>query len=432
MSNILKIEVDPRVFTEIFWKVKKSITRFVISFGGAGSSKSYSQSQIELAESLERKHKILVVRKVAATLRQSVFALLKKQIIEWNMSHIWKINKSDMSFVNLINRSEIILMGLDDVDKLKSIDGVTRIWIEEADQIDENDLSQLNLRLRGVKLVKPQITLTFNPINEKHWIKKQYIDTKRDDVTIIHSTFKNNRNHEGTSFLDDEYIRQLEALKKTNPTFYKVYALGEWGVFEVDSPYMISFDEININKEAIQKEGQRIIFSFDFNVDNCACIATHVGEDFIYIFNELLADNLPKLLDKVEKKYKNNLATCLITGDRSGKNRNHLQRDDTNSYRMIKNRLKLKDGQFKIVINPQHADNRFTCNTILAFHPNVYFHPDNCPETIFDMKYVECDQNEKLIKKDRNIANQKADLLDCVRYLFNTFKAPFVKNYKFK
>ncbi len=118
----------------------------------------------------------------------------------------------------------------------------------------------------------------------------------------------------------------------------------------------------------------------------------------------------------------------MVTGDRSGQNRTHMIGDAMNSFRMIRNILRISTRQMKIVVNPPHKENRLTCNTILAFHPNVYFHP-SCKETIFDLKYVECDQEQRIIKKDRNIANQKGDFLDDFRYTLNTFKKKWVKNY---
>jgi len=84
---------------------------------------------------------------------------------------------------------------------------------------------------------------------------------------------------------------------------------------------------------------------------------------------------------------------------------------------------------FKIVVNPPHKENRLTCNTLLAFHPDIIFNP-RCKGSIFDLKYVECDQEQRIIKKDRNISNQKADALDCVRYIFNTFKKKWVRDYR--
>ena len=189
--------------------------------------------------------------------------------------------------------------------------------------------------------------------------------------------------------------------------------------------------EIEVSEKAVHIPQREIRISFDFNVDNTTCVLSHAGADFIHFFREMSADNLPKLLDALERDYGAYRAVFKITGDSSGRSRHHLQSDDMNSYRMIKNRLRLRDGQFKVINNPKHKDNRFTCNTILAYHPNVLFHP-SMTNTIYDLKYVECDKDENIIKKDRAMPNQKADYCDCVRYVFNTFHYNFIRKYSFK
>lgn len=139
--------------------------------------------------------------------------------------------------------------------------------------------------------------------------------------------------------------------------------------------------------------------------------------------------DLPDLLDKLNFKYGRYTPNMLITGDSAGNNRTHMLSDGMNSYRLIKNTLGLTNNQMKVVHNPTHKDNRVTCNTILAFHPNILFHP-SCKETIYDIQNVECNANQQLIKKDRSVANQKADHLDNFRYILNRFKRKWVRDYR--
>ena len=112
---------------------------------------------------------------------------------------------------------------MDDPEKIKSIAGITRIWIEEATELTKEDFNQLNLRLRGRDNL--QITLTFNPIDEDHWIKKHFFDNpevnKKSD--ILHTTYKDNK------FLDETYKEELESYKSIDKNYYKIYALGDWG-----------------------------------------------------------------------------------------------------------------------------------------------------------------------------------------------------------
>jgi len=196
--------------------------RFEVVYGGAGSGKSYAVAQEILLRAInEPGRKFLCVRKVAKTLRHSVFALMNSIVSENGWTGIFQVHKSDMLLTS-VNGSQIIMQGLDDAEKIKSIAGITDIWIEEASEVTEDDFKQLNLRLRGGGMAK-RIILTFNPINALHWLKRYFFDVKRDNVRITKTTYLDNK-----PFLDAAYIAELEGLK-ADPYFYKVYTLGEWG-----------------------------------------------------------------------------------------------------------------------------------------------------------------------------------------------------------
>ena len=206
----------------------EAFNRFAILYGGAGSGKSHVVAQkILIRISSEKNARILVVRKVARTLRSSVFQMFRDLIAEEELLHKFKINKSDMTIECIDTGSQLLFYGLDDVEKLKSIAGITSVWVEEASEILQDDLDQLNLRLRVLRDdVYMQIILTFNPISAEHWIKKKFFDAGVEDTYIQKTTFKDNR------FLPKQYLKVFEDLKETNKTFYKIYALGEWGTLK--------------------------------------------------------------------------------------------------------------------------------------------------------------------------------------------------------
>jgi len=228
MSDIALPTIDLRGFgkkiNKHFIPLFKDKSRIQVLVGGASSSKSYSTGQKYIYKCIREKgHKILVVRKVAKTLRHSVFDLMIAIINDSNMQGLFKYNRSEFLITCIANGNEIICTGLDDVEKLKSIHGITDIWIEEASEISESDFNQLDLRLRGETLHKKTITLTLNPISIKHWIKKRFFDRKENDCITHHSTYKNNEH------LDKDTINRLEQI--TDSYFKAVYVLGEWGVY---------------------------------------------------------------------------------------------------------------------------------------------------------------------------------------------------------
>ncbi len=199
-------------------------SRYLVLKGGGGSGKSIFAGRKVLERCVtEAGSRWLVCRKVANTLRESCFKQLIGQLAEYYPDAGWKANRSDM-LISFANGSEIIFAGLDDVEKLKSIYDLSGIWIEEASELLDSDFNQLDIRLRGESRWKKQIIITFNPVSVTHWLKRRFFDVADPRATIHESTYHDNR------FLDAEAIRTLEGFKGTDDYYYRVYALGQWGV----------------------------------------------------------------------------------------------------------------------------------------------------------------------------------------------------------
>lgn len=201
--------------------------RYLILYGGAGSGKSVFAVQRFLYRLLTLPLcNILVVRAVAATNRDSTYALFRQVISKWGLSELFSCKDSDLR-ISCANGNSVIFKGLDDTEKLKSITfpkgELTDIWIEEASEILEEDFNQLDVRLRG-KGAHKQMVLTFNPVSVLHWLKLRFFDRQDPRALVLKSTYKDNQ------FLDEDYKRTLEGYKDTDPYYYSVYCLGEWGV----------------------------------------------------------------------------------------------------------------------------------------------------------------------------------------------------------
>lgn len=254
--------------------------RFEVVMGGSGSGKSYSVGQSIITGSLTDQgvgRKYLCVRKVARTLRHSVFSLLRSITTELGVNPYFAIHKTEMNIQSNRTGAEIVLAGLDDVEKLKSIHGITDVWVEEATELSEDDLTQLNLRLRGPGPQK-RIVLTFNPILHTHWIKKAFFDREREDARITITTYKDN------AFIDAAYKAQLEALKDVDPYFYQVYALGEWGQLgnQVFSNFVI--ERFPFGPDDLDSFGGGIDFGFNHP---SAIVLAGMRDGEVYVYDEL-------------------------------------------------------------------------------------------------------------------------------------------------
>lgn len=209
------------VFLPLFFDTN----RYLVLKGGGGSGKSVfaARKVIERCVS-EYGHRILVCRKVGRTIRESCFRLIIGHLGKYYPDVEYKSNMTDMRIYFPATGSEILFTGLDDVEKLKSIYNITGLWIEEASELLEGDFNQLNIRLRDETEYYKQIIISFNPISLTHWLKARFFDRELDDCTISETTYKDNR------FLPQEAIDVLEDFKYTDPYYYQVYCLGQWGV----------------------------------------------------------------------------------------------------------------------------------------------------------------------------------------------------------
>lgn len=239
MRPVARQKADRLLDTALWWEQLKRTnndtflplffceSRYLILKGGGGSGKSiFAGRKLLERAATEPGHRVLVVRKVARTLRESCFEQLKNQAYAYYADQVAFIPRgkgSDM-YIRLKNGSEILFAGLDDVEKLKSIFNVTMIWIEEASELEEGDFNQLDIRLRTDFPYYLQMIASFNPISITHWLKKRFFDRRDPRATVHESTYKDNR------FLIPEAIETLEAYRDTDEYYYMVYCLGQWGV----------------------------------------------------------------------------------------------------------------------------------------------------------------------------------------------------------
>jgi phage terminase large subunit len=204
--------------------VKSYSNRWMIFYGGAGSGKSYAITQIlALKLLLLENRKLLVMRKVATTLRQSVFILFIDILSQ--LKAIKSINKTDMT-ITLNNGNTIMFLGCDDPEKIKSVVGITDVFLEEAAEFTINDISQVSLRLRS-KEPYNQIWVAFNPVSKVSSCYKLWFESGTPENTIIDkSTYQDNPH------LPQSYISELKQLEHTNPAYFKIYALGEFATLD--------------------------------------------------------------------------------------------------------------------------------------------------------------------------------------------------------
>lgn len=417
-----------KVFTPVFTRLWNAHERFLVNYGGTGSSKSFSAAQKEVLISCQKKVTTLVIRKVNATLKTSVIASFRRRITEFGLTPHYKYNKVEQTLENKVTGSMFIFRGLDDPEKLKSIEGINRIFIEEASELEMEDFFELNRRVRGVPNI--QIVINFNPIHEQHWLKEYFFDSDLPNTRIVHSTYKDN------PFLSDEDREQIEWLKTFNYNQYRIYALGEWGITENKDPWLFSLNEdVHIVPDLPFLFSYPIYLSFDFNRSPVTCSVTQMSpskgmsDSFLHVIDEFHGDiQLEDLCQKIKVKYPQSI--MYVTGDASG-NQGDIAFEGRHStyYTMIKRYLSLNDKQMNINSrNLEHNDSRMLCNMMLTKYPNFKISQKGCPMLIDDCRKATVDDKSikpGVLKKDRSM--YKMDMFDNFRYMLQTYFLDYTK-----
>lgn len=221
MANIV-LNLDKSLFSPKFLPYLLDYThRWEFWMGSAGSGKSYTITQKLIIRACREKIKILVCRRFATTIRNTVFSTFKEVLGKWGLMPYVKINESDFR-IRFENGSEIIFLGLDNEEKLLSLNNVGCIFVEEAYEVPQNIVEQLNLRMRGQNDFQ-QLILAWNPISKSSYLYEFSVKKPPVSSIFIHSTYKDN------PFLNQEYIDALEELYTRNPQKAKIYCDGEWG-----------------------------------------------------------------------------------------------------------------------------------------------------------------------------------------------------------
>jgi len=277
----VNLKLNKKLFVPKFFPLLFDYShRWEFWVGSAGSGKSYTIAQRLIMRCCKEPIRVLVCRRYATTLRNSCFALFKEIISKWQLNQFVSIRETDMS-ITFANGSQIIMIGLDTEEKLLSLQNVSTVWCEEAYEIEQSKVEQLNLRMRG-QAANQQLILSWNPISKNSWLYKFSVEEPPENSVFIHSTYKDN------PFLNAEYVAALDEMETRNPAKYRVYGRGEWGV-DVEGLVITNWRQEIFDELELAALGYEHRAGMDIGwVDPSAIIDTLYDREnkTIYVFNE--------------------------------------------------------------------------------------------------------------------------------------------------
>lgn len=290
-----------------FWRCR---ARYRVLKGGKASKKSTTTALNFIYRIMKYPGaNLLVVRKVGDTHRTSTFAQLGWAVQRLGVGHLWRATTSPLELTYLPTGQKILFRGFDDPLKLASTTvscgHLCWVWVEEAYEIDnEDDFDLLDLSVPRGALPSPlfkQTTLTFNPWNQGHWLKRRFFDSPDDQVACFSTDYRCNE------FLDAADLAVYDRMRRDNPRKYAVAGLGQWGVTDgliYDRWEVRDFDLDKARKIPLIRSAFGLDYGYTNDPTALFCGLVHGPKRLLLVYDELYERGLSnrEIRDRIAEK----------------------------------------------------------------------------------------------------------------------------------
>lgn len=399
------IDFDRRLFSGNFYHVMRYMShddvRYIFAYGGSSSGKTYGIVQAVLISTLKDAKNTLVFRKVLASIRKTIFNDFKTAIAQLKLTDMFVIQ--DLK-IKCFNGGVIDFLGCDDPEKIKGIAGYQRIIVDELTELEIDDWMQLRKRMRGVKGQK--CICTFNPVSSQHWIKTTIFDSLNwkdipttfgkvgDTVTeakqdysnryvALRSTYLNNPYVVGGiddkgnkyGYVDQATIDSFEEDKKFDENYYRIYALGNWGVMKSGLEFYKQYSEKNNMRDIVIDNDKAIWLSIDENVVpySSMLVCQNIDDEFRILDEFAIApphndvSNIAKEFSMRYPELKD--SKIYLTGDATSKKRDIKLGEGRNLFTILKDELEKRGYNVELRLlpsNPQQIHSGLFINKLFA------------------------------------------------------------------
>ena len=396
------------------------------------SSKTYTILLKLLLATFRHNHvAIYYCRKNFETIRTNTFKdiqyVMKIAGIEHNFEFSTAFNSS-MIVKNKLTGNCMYPYGLSEAEKTKGISEATHIFVDEITENTKESIDMIDSVLRTPQAEYLQFIGAFNPVDENNFVRKYFFDENDafkgradygDDLLIHHSTLEHNE------YIDKEaYKTSLIRKYGHNQNLLDVNLYGLWGRAEVDAPFANRFDKVkHVQSLSYNKKSYRL--SFDFNLKPMTCLVATDNPNKLEIVKEFRlmgagggGSDIYEMCKEI-REWLPKGSYIEVTGDATGKNGSAMTRGNVNYYDIIVKELLLSYSQIKTpTYNIGHINSRGLVNTLLI--ENKVSIDIDCKWLIQDLVYSQVLPDGSIAKK-LNEASNLGHLLDCFRYLCDTY-----------
>ena len=190
------------------WKARQTLSRpsrYKVLHGGRGSGKSYAFANALIAKSLTGRYRLLCGRELQTSIRDSVHRLLCDRIVSMRLEPLFDIKKDS---IYTKYGSEFLFKGLkNNIQEIKSLEGIDFCWIEEAERVSEDSWQTL---IPTIRKPNSEIWASFNPESEDSATYLRFIKNPPPDCRRAELLFEDNLLFPQVLRLEMEYDKRID------------------------------------------------------------------------------------------------------------------------------------------------------------------------------------------------------------------------------
>lgn len=296
--------------------------RYYYQVGGRWSAKTTEVLLTILTGMLEYKRlRVCVFRKVYDSIRDSVYADMVQLINDLNLSDFFTCQRSPFLIKSNLTESVCLFKGAQENERLKGLAGIHWVFLEELNEFTQMDFETIDQGIRG-KGYKHKVFMAHNPVprcvGEPYWFEKLFTPITLEpgkpyvfDIKSLGKVAALKTTYQHNAFTPDHVRQRLEGYRYTNPTLYKLWALGDYT--EIKGAILTNWDEVSTVPPNVDLIGYGL--DFGFSSDPAALIAVYGNRQELWLQQLIYSTGLTNrdLADRM--RLKGLTATSRIVAD---------------------------------------------------------------------------------------------------------------------
>lgn len=423
----VNLQIDEEVFLPCYRHLLHSRASLNFLWGGRDSGKSYFIAQKLILDCLQLNYfRCILFKKTFESIKDSQWQLIKDICTEWKIDHLFTFKQQPLE-IHCFNGNRFLARGCDDAAKLKSLTNPSHAWYEEGNQLSETDYLIASTTLRN-NHGDVQEWFSFNPEcsgdYNNFWLYKNYFathiikneysftdhlaftmpngQTHYRSISSTHSTYHNNLAH-----CSSARIARHESYKNTNPYFYRVYTLGQWGK-RLSGGEVLKCFKFEKHVEHYPYNPQLALhISFDENVNPYfPCGIFQVEGKNIYLVDEIAArhpnNKTTWVTDEIKRRYRHHKEKIYLYGDPSSQKEDVKLQAGEHLFFILQNQLQPFNAELRVLQgHPSVRQSLDFFNLLLEqnFNDLHFFVNQTCKTAISDFENAQEDASGKIDKQ---------------------------------